>query len=235
MEEVAVHVDMIHRYEKNNSESPTPIIHWRNDLRRSLTIVDIVTRDRNSLFEKLTGAFSVASLNILGARAVTRKDGLAIDVFYVEDKNGGVVDDPKIRKLCESSIRSFLADKISPDELISEKKKKTDRSQRFSNQDKLGERIASQVDVYRDISLNRTIVEVRAPDQVGLLHLIAKTISTCGFSIQFARIATEQGIATDVFNIEPLESKEPFSPIRFLELREKLSAALHEGKFYHEV
>ena len=234
-EEVALHVDMIHRYGKNDSESPTPIIHWRNDLRRSLTIVDIVTKDRNSLFEKLTGAFSVASLNILGARAVTRKDGLAIDVFYVEDKNGGVVDDPKIRQLCESSIRSFLADKISPDELISEKKKKTDRSQRFSNQDKLGERIASQVDVYRDISLNRTIVEVRAPDQVGLLHLIAKTISTCGFSIQFARIATEQGIATDVFNIEPLESKEPFSPIRFLELREKLSAALHEGKFYHEV
>ena len=234
-EEVALHVDMIHRYGKNGAESPTPIIHWRNDLRRSLTIVDIVTRDRNSLFEKLTGAFSVAILNILGARAVTRKDGIAIDVFYVEDKNGGVVDDPKIRQLCESSIRSFLADKISPDELISEKKKKTDRSQLFLNQDKLGERIASQVDVYRDISLNRTIVEVRAPDQVGLLHLIAKTISTCGFSIQFARIATEQGIATDVFNIEPLESKDSFSPIRFLELREKLSAALHEGKFYHEV
>ncbi|HCY58039.1 MAG TPA: [protein-PII] uridylyltransferase, partial [Opitutae bacterium] len=110
-----------------------------------------------------------------------------------------------------------------------------DRSQLFLNQDKLGERIASQVDVYRDISLNRTIVEVRAPDQVGLLHLIAKTISNCGFSIQFARIATEQGIATDVFNIEPLESEDSFSPIRFLELREKLSAALHEGKFYHEV
>ena len=45
-------------------------------------------------------------------------------------------------------------------------------------------------------------MEVRAADQIGLLHLISKTISRCGFSIQFARVATEQGIATDIFNIE---------------------------------
>ena len=234
-EEVSLHVDMIHRFVATGTKSPVPVINWRNDLRRSLTVVDIVTRDRNSLFEKLTGAFSIAGLNILGARAVTRKDGLAIDVFYVEDKNGGVVDDIKVREHCETSIRSFLSDEVAPDKLISEKRKKADRTRRFSSEDKLGEKIPSQVDVYRDVSLNRTIVEVRAPDQVGLLHLIAKTISKCGFSIQFARIATEQGIATDIFNIEPLKTKETFSPSRFLELREDLSTALYEGKFYHEV
>lgn len=233
-EEVTLHVDMIHRYLESGTETPVPVINWRNDLRRSLTVVDIVTRDRNSLFEKLTGAFSIAGLNILGARAVTRKDGLAIDVFYVEDQNGGVVDDIKVKEHCENSIRSFLSDQTLPDQLISEKRKKADRTRRFSSEDKLGEKIPSQVDVYRDVSLNRTIVEVRAPDQVGLLHLIAKTISKCGFGIQFARIATEQGIATDIFNIEP-QSKEDFSPSRFLELREDLSTALHKGKFYHEV
>ena len=233
-EEVTLHVDMIHRYLESGTENPIPVINWRNDLRRSLTVVDIVTRDRNSLFEKLTGAFSIAGLNILGARAVTRKDGLAIDVFYVEDQNGGVVDDIKVREHCENSIRSFLSDQALPDQLISEKRKKADRTRRFSSEDKLGEKIPSQVDVYRDVSLNRTIVEVRAPDQVGLLHLIAKTISKCGFGIQFARIATEQGIATDIFNIEP-QSKEDFSPSRFLELREDLSTALRKENFYHEV
>ena len=64
-EEVALHVEMVHRYGSNGSQSPNPVINWRNDLRRSLTIVDIVTKDRSSLFEKITGAFSVASLNIL--------------------------------------------------------------------------------------------------------------------------------------------------------------------------
>ena len=226
---------MVHRYGSNGSQSPNPVINWRNDLRRSLTIVDIVTKDRSSLFEKITGAFSVASLNILGARAVTRKDGLAIDVFYVEDEKSGVVNNPKTRDLCESSIQSFLAGESTPEKLISEKRKKTDRSRLFSNEEKLGQKIPPRVDVYRDVSLGRTIVEVRAADRVGLLHVISKTISRCGFSIKFARIATEQGIATDVFNIEPDNEKQAFTPAKFLDLREQLSSALNKGKYYHEV
>ena len=83
--------------------------------------------------------------------------------------------------------------------------------------------------------LARTIVEVRAADRVGLLHVISQTISKCGFSIKFARIATEQGIATDVFNIEPDNEKQSFTPTKFLDLREQLSTALNKGKYYHEV
>ena len=69
--------------------------------------------------------------------------------------------------------------------------------------------------MYRDISLGRTIVEVRAADRIGLLHLISKYIAKAGFSILFARIATEQGIATDVFNIEPLDKSTVPSPRTF--------------------
>ena len=226
---------MVQRFEKNGANSDSPIISWRNDLRRTLTIVDIVTRDRAGLFEKVTGAFAVAGINILGARAITRKDELAIDVFYVEGNEGGVVSDLKIRERCESSIQSFLLGESSLDELILEKRKKTDRNRLFSNEDKLGEKIPPQVDVYRDVSLGRTIVEVRAPDQVGLLHVIAKAISDCGFTIVFARIATEQGIATDIFNIERASGEDDFSPSRFLDLREQISLALNKGKYYHEV
>ena len=50
---------------KQNKYSTSPEISWRNDLRRSPTIVDIVTKDRGSLFEKIAGAFSVSELNIL--------------------------------------------------------------------------------------------------------------------------------------------------------------------------
>jgi [protein-PII] uridylyltransferase len=119
--------------------------------------------------------------------------------------------------------------------LISEKIKKTDSTRLFSNEDRLGERIPPSVDVYHDVSLSRIIVEVRAADQVGLLHLIAKTISRCGFSIQFARVATEQEIATDVFNIEMSDNNKSFSPSQFLKLREELNESLNAGKYYLEV
>jgi [protein-PII] uridylyltransferase len=78
-------------------------------------------------------------------------------------------------------------------------------------------------------------VEVKAPDRVGLLHLLAKTISHCGFDIEFARIATEQGIATDIFHIASKDADGKTKPTQFLELREELSEALNNAQFFHEV
>ncbi len=234
-EEVALHIDMVEKFSNKGRPNNQPVVSWRNDLRRAMTVVDVVITDQPGLFEKITGALAVTGLNILGARAITRKDHLAIDVFYVEGENGGIVEDSTIRSFFEDTLESFLSGKDCPTEQISAHRKKKEKSKTFSTSDKFGATIPPQVDVYRDISLGRTIVEVRAADRVGLLHLIAKLIADSGFSILFARIATEQGIATDVFNIEPLDKDTVPSPSTFLDLREKLGKALHEGKYYHEV
>ena len=234
-EEVALHTRMVHEFLTKKTQDNCSIINWRNDVRRTLTVIDIVTPDQIGLFEKITGAISLSGLNILGARAVTRKDGLAIDVFYVEVENSGLVEDKKTKDLCEKNIKSFLQKQIAEDNVFTELRKKSKHNRIFSNHEKLGERIPSQVDVYRDINLGRTIVEVKAPDQVGLLHLLANTISKCGFNIEFARIATEQGIATDVFNINLKSTDGKIEPGKFLKLREEISSALHQEKFYHEV
>jgi len=234
-EEVALHIDMVDQYSKNGKDKNLPIVSWRNDLRRTLTVVDVVITDRPGLFEKITGALAVTGLNILGARAVTRQDDLAIDVFYVEGENGGIVEDPTIREFFENTLTNFITDQDCPEQQISAHRKKKEKSKTFSTSDKFGATIPPQVDVYRDISLGRTIVEVRAADRIGLLHLLSKHIADAGFNILFARIATEQGIATDIFNIEPLDKGSVPAPRAFLDLREKLGEALHEGKYYHEV
>ncbi len=234
-EEVALHVSMLSKFLSNNSKNETAVINWRNDVRRTLTVIDIITQDQVGLFEKITGAISVSGLNILGARAVNRDDGIAIDAFYVEVEKSGFVEDEGTRTSCENSIRTFLLGKSSPDGQISELRKKIDGNRLFSNREKLGEKIPSQVDVYRDVNLGRTIVEVKAPDRVGLLHLLAKTISHCGFDIEFARIATEQGIATDIFHIASKDTDGKTKPTQFLELREELSEALNNAQFFHEV
>ena len=234
-EEVALHIGMVEAYYRKKKANDQPVVSWRNDLRRTMTVVDVVITDQTGLFEKITGALAVTGLNILGARAITRQDELAIDVFYVEGENGGIVEDSTIRGFFEDTLKSFLTGKDCPTEQISAHRKKKEKSKTFSTTDKFGTTIPPQVDVYRDISLGRTIVEVRAADRIGLLHLISKHIAEAGFSILFARIATEQGIATDVFNIEPLDKSTVPSPRTFLDLREKLGKALHEGKYYHEV
>ena len=234
-EEVGLHIEMASKYDQQSRPLEKPVVSWRNDLRRTLTIVDVVVTDQPGLFEKITGALAITGLNILGARAITREDDLAIDVFYVEGENGGIVEDLSIRQSFENSLESFLVGKDCPIEQIAAHRKKSEKAKTFATSDKFGAKIPPQVDVYRDISLGRTIVEVRAADRVGLLHLIAKHIADAGFSIHFARIATEQSVATDVFNIEPLEKGTIPAPRTYLDLRESLGQALHEGKYYHEV
>jgi len=234
-EEVSLHVKMVDTFSKLGSPKDRPVVNWRNDLRRGLTIVDLVVKDQSGLFEKVSGAFAVAGLNILGARAITRSDHLAIDAFYVENDDGGIVENEETRQLFEQALGEFLSGHSAPDDKIKARRKKKETSNIFTNKDKFGAKIPPQVDVYRDISLGRTIVEVRAADRVGLLHLISRHISDAGFSIIFARIATEQGVATDVFNIEYQGDGTVPSPASFLELREQIGKALHAGKYYHEV
>ena len=138
----------------------------------------------------------------------------------------------KAIKFCESNKYRLSLPRLEVLKIISASQKPI---KAYEILEKLGEKIPPQLDVYRDVNLGRTIVEVKAPDQVGLLHLLAKTISLCGFDIEFARIATEQGIATDIFHITSIVKEDKPDPSRFLELREKISEALTDAKFFHEV
>jgi [protein-PII] uridylyltransferase len=75
------------------------------------------------------------------------------------------------------------------------------------------------VEVYHELSMQRTIVEVQARDQLGLLYRLAKTISDHAFDITFARIGTERGMAIDTFyiesdNHEPVENTERLRALR---------------------
>ena len=78
------------------------------------------------------------------------------------------------------------------------------------------------VDVYHELSMKRTIVEIQARDQIGLLYQLAKVISDHGFDITFARIGTERGVAIDTFYIEGANHEPLSTPERLRALRDGL-------------
>jgi [protein-PII] uridylyltransferase len=82
------------------------------------------------------------------------------------------------------------------------------------------------VDVYHELSMQRTIVEVQARDEIGLLFRLAKTISDHGFDITFARIGTERGIAIDTFYIENASPETAEDNTRLHALRDALSTII---------
>ena len=109
--EIALHIQMVNKLLRSISAADSvgslkPVIEWKDDLNRSLTVVNVVTWDRAGLFYKLAGAFSVAGLSILGAKVISRSDHIAIYTFYVVEPNRGVVQNPvavRSRKLVKKA------------------------------------------------------------------------------------------------------------------------------------
>jgi len=211
-DEIALHLQMVHRLlhtlvtDADPQAALRPIVEWQNDLNRSHTIVHVVTWDRTGLFYKLAGALSAAGLSILNAKVHSRSDHIAIDSFTVVEPGRGLVRAPKKRTTFERALRDALLEghDLYP-QIVAEAQKHI--SPYLLNRDS-GPHTAfpPTVEIYHEDATGRTVVEIQACDQIGLLYRLAKTIGEHGYTITWARIATERGIAVDAFYIEQTES-----------------------------
>jgi len=211
-DEIALHLQMVHRLlhtlvtDADPQAALRPIIEWQNDLNRSHTILHVVTWDRAGLFYKLAGALSAAGLSILNAKVHSRSDHIAIDSFTVVEPGRGLVRAPKKRTIFERALRDALLEgrDLYP-QIVAEAQKHI--SPYLLNRDS-GPHTAfpPTVEIYHEEATGRTVVEIQACDQIGLLYRLAKTIGEHGYTITWARIATERGIAIDAFYIEQAES-----------------------------
>ena len=232
--EIALHIRMVNGLLKSIAEADSigslhPMIDWKDDLNRSLTVVNIVTWDRAGLFYKLAGAFSVAGLSILGAKVISRSDHIAIDTFYVVEPGRGVVQSAKAQEIFAKTVEeSLVASKDLYPDIVTQAKKyaMANRYNTPSGSEAVQSSFPPTVDVYHELSMHRTIVEIQARDEIGLLFRLGKTISDHGFDITFARIGTERGIAIDTFYIESDNHEPTEDTNRLHALREALSAII---------
>lgn len=231
-DQIALHIRMVNKLLTSISNADAvsslrPVIDWHDDINRSYTVVDVVTWDRAGLFYKLAGAFSVAGLSILSSKVISRQDHIAIDTFYVVEPGRGVVQSAKAQEIFARTVEEALTTNkdLYPD-IVAQAKKV--RSSRFGGEKTPGH-VASfppTVEVYHELSMERTIVEVQARDEIGLLFRLAKLISDHGFDITFARIGTEREVAIDTFYIENARPELPADAARLTHLRDALNAVI---------
>ena len=203
-----------------------PIINWHDDIDLGMTVVNVVTWDRAGLFYKLAGALTLAGVNIVSTKAITRKDHISIDTFYIIDPSGGTVSDEKARKVFEKRLDEALIQEKELMPAIDEREAKI--ADQRNDKDMLPAPFPPSVDVYHELSLKQTIIEVQASDRIGLLYRISRLITKMGFDIGFARIATERGVAMDTFYIKNEKSEEDTHTSALIELREELDKIVKE-------
>lgn len=233
-DEIALHLQMVNRLLKTITQADSlgslrPVIDWRDDINRSLTFVNVVTWDRAGLFYKLAGALSVAGLSILSAKILSRSDHIAIDTFAVVEPGRGVVQSATAQEVFARTVEAALVQGRDLYPEIMEQAKRYEG--RYTSTNFAAELLHSSfppcVEVYHELSMERTIVEIQARDEIGLLYRLARIISDHGFDITFARIGTERGLAIDTFYIESAKGTGPINPDRLPVLRDALREAIH--------
>lgn len=235
-DDIILHVQMVNELLETISEADSigslvPVINWRTDEDQGMTVVNVVTWDRAGLFYKLAGALTVAGVNILSTKAISRNDHITIDTFYVVAADGGPVQDAKAEAKFREQLEKALLHNTDLMPAIKEQARKLASAFGSGKMNRLRAPIPSKVDVYHELSLKRTIVEVQANDHLGLLYQLAHAIFKHGYDISFARISTERGAALDTFYIEPTRPLTVSNADTLVPLRDEIERIISHDEF----
>jgi [protein-PII] uridylyltransferase len=178
--------------------------------------VTVVARDRPGLLAKIAGALALAGLNILSARAFTTEDGVAIDLFTVEPAFEGEIDEERWRRM-RTWLRKALEGRISLEYRVAEKRRHYPRPRAD---------VPVEVEVDNEASDFATVVEVSAPDRIGLLFDLARTLHELELDVHLAKVATYGARVVDAFYVRDLYGGKVEDPEHVAEIRRAIVARL---------
>lgn len=178
--------------------------------------VTIVTPDRPGLLSMIAGALSLAGLSILTAQVFTTDDGAAVDVFEVEGAFEARVEEERWREF-RGTLRRAIEGRISLAYRVREKR----RHYPASRHD-----VPVRVHVDNDASDFFTVVEVGAPDRIGLLFDVTRTLTDQQLDVHLAKVATYGERVIDAFYVRDDLGRKVDDPERIAELERALLSGL---------
>ena len=154
--------------------------------------------DRPGLFSRVAGVLSIHGLDVLGAQAHSDEQGMAANEFRVAPPRDGVIDWTRVAGDLERAIAGQLAIEA----------RLAERARTYRRRRALAAAaVRTSVRIDNDASSNATVVEVRAPDRVGLLYRITKAIADLGLDIRHARVQTLGPEVVDTFYVRYADGK----------------------------
>jgi [protein-PII] uridylyltransferase len=153
----------------------------------------VVTLDKPKLFSNICGVLSSFGMNILRGNALTNPNGLVLDVFHFTD------DEHFLEKNADAPARisEVLADVVAGRVDVAARLRGRERGV----QSKSSIRFPPVVRVSNESSSRYTILDIVAPNALGLLHRISRVIAEHRCDVDLVLIATEGGKAIDVFHL----------------------------------
>jgi len=154
--------------------------------------VVVAAPDRPGLLSSVAGVLALHGMDVRAAN-VSGEDGVAVEVFTVEVARGTWPDTARLRE----DLASVLSDRLALGERLSERERVYP-----PRRPSAAHRLGSDVSVDYDASARSTVFEVRAPDEVGLLHRITRSLFEADLDVVSARVSTLGELVVDAFYVQ---------------------------------
>lgn len=158
----------------------------------------VVARDRPGLLSQITGSLALGGISIRSAQVFTTEDGVAVDLFDVEGAFDPDITEARWREF-RSALRRAVEGSISLERRVADKRRHYPPS-------RVQTPVTVRVD--NDASDFSTVVEIGAPDRIGLLHDMTLAFAELAVDVHVAKVATFDGRVVDAFYVrDPLGRK----------------------------
>jgi len=175
----------------------------------------VVAADRPGLLSWIAGALALADLSILSAQVFTTDDGTAVDLFEVEGVFEPNVAEHRWARLC-TTLGDVVEGRISLERQVSEK--------RAHYPPKSEAPVTVTLD--NDVSDFSTVIEVGAPDRIGLLHDITSALADLRLDVHVAKVATYTDRVIDAFYVRDGLGRKVVDPGQIAEIETAVRARL---------
>jgi [protein-PII] uridylyltransferase len=172
--------------------------------------VIVAAPDRRGMFSSVAGVLALNGMNVRAAN-VSSEGGGAVEVFTVEVARGNWPDTAKLRQ----DLIAVLSDDIALGERLSERERVYSH-RRQSAAHPLDRGVSFDLEA----SESATVVEVRAADEIGLLHRITRTLFEADLDVVSARVSTLGEMVVDAFYVRTSTGAKVTEP-------ERLAAITH--------
>jgi [protein-PII] uridylyltransferase len=151
----------------------------------------VVAADRPGLLSWIAGALSLAGLSILSAQVFTTHDDVALDVFEVVGAFDPEVGEDRWRRF-RSTLRKAIDGRLSLEHRVDEQR---------ANYPAPNADVPVTVTVDNEASDFYTVIEVGAPDRIGLLFEVTRTFAELELDVHLAKVATYGERVIDAFYV----------------------------------
>ncbi len=177
----------------------------------------VISPDRAGLFSRVTAALALNGLDVLSAAAHTDDAGMALEIYRVESSLGPVIPWDRVIADVEKALDGRLALEA----------RLRERARVYARREPtLASPSEPKVTFDNALSDTATVVEVRAPDEIGVLYRITRAIAELDVDIRSAKVQSIDLDVLDSFYVRDRQGHKIVDPDYLRELERSILAAL---------